>query len=575
MKRPQRTRIVWSSVLALAWFASEVFAEAGHREPDPLFIDAVDRARVEALSKRPGPRLVLFVVIDQMRPEFLPRAMPWLPAGGFRRLWDEGAVYRDCHIPYVVTATGPGHATLATGANPWHHGIVANGWFDETEGKWVGCVEDQGVTGVGGASAKASPHRLRANTIGDVLQTETLGHAKIVSLSAKDRTAIFLGSRRPTGVYWLDDQTVLPVTSDYYAAALPAWVESVRVAARARAARLDAWTPILEPAAYLTTVSRQGVPSFPSPASPEDAERLAASPYEVEVLFQMARAAVEGEGLGADGVPDLLALGVSTPDHIGHEFGPDSPEYLDICARVDRELAALLTFLDRRVGRGAYTVVLSADHGVSSLPEVRDAFEAVAFDTAGNWTRPQLEAWVTGVLDPLAAKGFERGETSWVRATWNGFVSLDPRLLAAAKLEEDRAASALCAAADGGPWTVGAFRPGEAGCARGPAPLVEAARRNYYPGRSGEMLLLLRPHVYPGSRTGNANHGTPYTHDTRVPLLFWGFGIVAGEHWERVGTVDVVPTLCGLLHLRPPASAEGDVLGDALAPRGMAGRSER
>jgi predicted AlkP superfamily pyrophosphatase or phosphodiesterase len=539
-------------------------APAAPREPDPLFFGAVERARVEAVARRGGPRLVVLLVIDQMRAEFLPRLLPWLPGGGFRRLWDEGAVYRNCRIPYAATLTGPGHATLSTGANPWLHGIVGNAWFDGAAEAQVGCVSDTAVRPLGGGETpSASPHRLRAPTLGDALRTETLGIAKVVAIAGKDRSAILLAGHRPTGAYWLDGDSNLLVSSDYYVRVLPAWAESARAETAGRLAAAGPWTTILEPAAYLGTLPTEGQPSFPSPAPPAEARRIAASPLGIELLFQAARWALQGEGLGSDGVPDLLALGVSATDLVGHEFGPESPEYLDLCARLDREVADLLSELDRAVGRGAYTVAVTADHGVGGLPAVARLFEAAPSDSSGPWPASEVRAWADERLDALAPGGFAR-DRSWVRAFSSGFVTLDERLLAGARLELERAVRALVDAAMRSPWLAGAYSPLDERRSRLPEGLRAAAERSLYPGRSGHVLLLPRPFVSFGSRAVRADHGTPHAYDTRVPLLLWGRGVRAGEHWEEVETTDLAPTLAALLGVRAPAACEGRVLAGAL-----------
>lgn len=561
--------------LAALVLSAAPHALAAPREPDPVFIGAVEGARAEAVARRGGPRLVVLLVVDMLRAECLPRLLPWLPDGGLRRLWEGGAVYRNCRIPYAVTVTGPGHASITTGASPWIHGIVGNAWYDEAAGAPVGCVADSTARPLsGGAGPSASPHRLRVSTLGDALRTETLGLAKVVSIAGKDRSAVLLGGTRPTAAYWFDDESSLLVTSDYYRRSLPAWAESVRVEIRRRLEKPAPWTTVLEPAAYLATLPTESRPSFPAPASAADADRIAASPAGLEHLFLAARAAVAGEDLGDDGVPDLLAIGVSTPDYVGHEFGPESPEYLDLCARLDREVAALLDELDRRVGRGAYVVALSADHGVASLPPVARLFEAAPGDSIGPWPGAEVTAWLDGILDGQAPKGVAR-DRSWVRAFTGGFVALDEKLLAAAHLSARDAAVAIVDAAPRSPWLAGAYSPLDERPSQLPERLADQARRNCYPGRSGHLLLLPRPFVSFGSRSLRSDHGTPHEYDTRVPLLFWGSGVRAGEHWEEAHTTDLAPTVAALLGTRAPAGCEGKVLAGAIGAPSPASRSSR
>ncbi len=356
---------------------------AGAQSPgEPVPLDAFARS-VEAnaaASIRPGPRLVVVLLFDQYGDDRLDRYRPVFGSGGFRRLMEEGARFRDCTIPYASTLTGPGHATWLTGASPASHGVIANEWFDPREGRSVGAAEDRSVQPIGipGRGEPASPHRLRVPSVADVLRGTTRGAGRVVAVSDKARGAVLPAGRRPNGVYWLDPASGLMQTSTYYASALPAWAEQANAARRpmVEAARREPWTALLSPEAYLGTISADPTDAFPHPvvSGPEDKRPgtvgLQSHPFALDGLFDFAEAAIAGEGLGTDDVSDLLIISVSITDLVGHQFGPDSPEALDLAARTDRRLASFLRLLDQRIGRGRYTVSVTADHGVAPAPRV-------------------------------------------------------------------------------------------------------------------------------------------------------------------------------------------------------------
>lgn len=541
-------------------------ASAAPRESDPFFLGAFAREQRGALAARPGPRLIVVLVADQFRDDFLDRFRPAFAAKGFRRLEAEGARFTDCTIPYVQTLTAPGHATLLTGTTPSVHGIVGNGWYEAREGRDVAAEEDATTRAVGGTQQRGgSPARLRAETVGDVLRSLTRGAAKVIGISDKARSACLTAGPHGTAAYWLDESSGLMQSSTYYLSTLPAWADSANATRRPAAQSLE-WKPLLPPEAYAQTLVPEGAPSFPHPLSLKAARGdtlalLTLSPYALTNLFDFARRAVEGEEMGADDVPDLLALSVSVNDRVGHVFGPDSPEVLDIAARLDRELADFLEFLDRRVGSGRYAIVFTSDHGVATTPSLARLFEAAAGDSIGPLADSRIHDWAEDTLNrSFPALGAKRPR-GWTASIGEGNVWLDRRALAEAGIPVADAARILADSARVSPWFRDGFVSQDLSRAAAGSSLAQQVARGTFPGRSGDVILVSNPFGFFGSGpTLRGDHGSPYRYDVHVPLLLFGWGVRRGVYREPVSTLDIAPTVSLLLGIEEPAQCDGGPL---------------
>ncbi|HJT76500.1 MAG TPA: alkaline phosphatase family protein, partial [Gemmataceae bacterium] len=340
------------------------------------------------------PKLAVLVVFDQMRGDYPIRWRQLFGEGGFRRLAHDGAWFQDCHYPYATTVTAAGHASIHTGCSPRTHGIIANEWFDRASGGEVYCVASPRYTRVppvaGGdrkRNAGAAPERLLAPTLADALETATDGQAKVVSLSFKDRSAVLPGGRRPDACYWLDTATGQFVTSTYYRDMPQPWVTAfndAHPADRWYGGTWDRLRPDLDYAALAGPDDQPGEGggalqgrTFPHPMSGGPLKLKATyygalydSPFGNDLLLELAERAIDAEQLGKHDVPDLLCVSFSCNDPVGHTWGPDSQEVLDVTLRSDRLLRELLDHLDRAVGAGRYLLAVTADHGVCPLPEV-------------------------------------------------------------------------------------------------------------------------------------------------------------------------------------------------------------
>lgn len=515
------------------------------------------------------PRLVLLVVVDQFRADYLTRFGDLFGPGGLRRLLQRGALWTDVAYDYVPTETAPGHAALATGAPPSATGIVGNSWYDRALGRTVTSVEDSAAPLLASGRRGASARRLLASTVADELRLATGGRATTIGVSFKDRSAILPVGRTATAAYWFDPVAGRMTTSRAYASAHPAWVEAFAAAHPAARYAGRVWDRLLPPGLYEERAGPDappwervaGEPRFPHrlPARADTTlfEELASTPFADEIVAAFAAAALRGEGLGQDTIPDLLAVSFSAVDYVGHRYGPYSQEVMDAVLRVDRALAALLDSVDAVVGLDRTLIAFSADHGVGPIPE-----HAAALGLPGQRLG---RAALRGVL--LAALRTATGRADaerYLRAFVGGQIVLDREALRADGLDPSAVARALAAALEQVPG-LARCRAGE-DLARGAAtdPLVRKLERGYHPARSGDVVCVAAPYVLVTDLPLGASHGSPYAYDSRVPLLLAGPGVRPGRYTEPATPLDLAPTLSALLGIPTPSSAQGRVLREAL-----------
>ena len=516
----------------------------------------------EPLPEDAGGRLVVVVVFDQLRGDYLDRWQKLFGPDGFEKFKAGGAWYSRAHVPYAVTTTGPGHASLSTGQPPRVHGIVDNAWFDRGRGKVVVCATaDRAydrVPSLGGADPAAgggqSPDRLLANTVGDALVAANKG--RVFSMALKDRAAVLMGGKSPTAAYWFDAGNGQFATSGYYRDRLPPWAEKFNADKPAERMVGHDWTRLLDPAVYdLHAGPDAGAGESPAnvfphrvPAGPKAYEAVAASPFGNELLWEFARAAIDAEGLGQRGGTDLLMIGFSANDYVGHAYGPDSQEVLDVTVRSDKLLAEVVATLTAKLGADRLSFVLSADHGVCPLPEraLPTHPEARRFDAVASY------APLGGVLDARFGAGEKPGQ--WLERLDYPWIYLNQRQIAASKL--DRAAVEQAAAdwAGNHPDVAAAAFPRS--LLAGPPltePFARAAQLSFHPDRSGDVYLLALPYTYPGGKLASGTtHGTPHPYDTHVPILAFGVNVPKlGERPERVSSLLFAPILAHCLGLDP------------------------
>jgi hypothetical protein len=532
------------------------------------------------------PRLVVAISIDQFRADYLTRFSDlFLPAlgangnvGGFRYLMEHGAMFADAHYNALPLHTGPGHATIMTGASPSGSGIVANDWLT-SEGRPLNCVEDPELKTIGGPQRRtqrggSGPTNLLANTVGDELRMANNQQSKVVGIAVKDRGAILMAGHNPNAVVWYDAGIGSWVTSSYYTTGtLP------RFAARANQERLsERWLgkswDLLLPHDNYTRSAREGFPgggnargmplTFPkklsdSPTQPDANyfERLPYTPFANEMIFETAKMAVEDEELGADVIPDILCLSLSPNDYVGHIYGPNSVEAQDMTLRTDRYLADFLSFLRTAVpgGLDSVTIVLTGDHGGSPTVEYSTSMrlDAGRFD---------LKQYARAAQEALAAR-YPDKDTSNVLQLSEPYLYFRHSLLQSRGIDIVEARKVAADTLRELPGIFAAYTRDEiAHHQLPPSRISDSVYAGFHLERSGDVMLLTKPFWYPTFNGTGTTHGSPYNYDTHVPLLFAGPNIKPGLYTQRVDVRDIAPTLSLILGITAPAFSEGVVLGD-------------
>jgi len=510
----------------------------------------------------PGParaepvRLVLVVSVDQMRYDYLTR-FGSLFKGGFRRLLDRGAVFSNARYRHANTETGPGHAVLLSGRSSLHSGIIANEWYDTMLKREVNVVEDPATTPLGGLGRGASPTHFIGFTVGDMLKKRTPG-SRVVGVSLKDRAAVLMAGPRADAAYWYETTGGNFITSTYYMKETPRWLADWNARHRAAGYAGRAWTRLLpDEGVYRRHAGEDKVDGewdwvdtvFPheirgTPPGFEFYDDLRRTPFADELTLEVALEALAAHRLGTDGDTDLLAVGFSATDVIGHTYGPDSQEMMDQMLRLDQTLGRLFEAAEARVGAGGMLVVLGADHGVTPLVE---RLRAMGIDA-----RRVRPAAVTAAVDEALARRFPRatGILAWARPPE---FQLDLEALRRQGLKR-RDVEAVVKKALLATGLVDRVYTHERLRGEAPAddPYFALVRNSFFEPRSPHVIGLLKEYVYLTDRVGGSGHGGPYEDDRHVPVVFMGPGVKTGAYAEPCGPEDVAPSLAALLHLEYP-----------------------
>lgn len=496
----------------------------------------------------PKPKLILTVMVDQLRYDYL---MRWNKdyRGGFRQLLDRGANFTDGHLGHYPSVTAIGHASLLTGAYPVNSGIVGNDWYDRESGKKVESITDFNEKNLGGESDGygASPRRLLVSTLGDQMKMAVSADvnpqtAVVVGISLKDRGAIMPTGHMADGAYWYDRQTGDFVTSTYYFKELPAWVQ----AHNARKLQDRYLGKDFECDDLPEPITR-----VPGTRGPMYYSSLWNTPYSSELIVEFAKAAVEHHQLGQRDAIDLLAVSFSGNDSLGHRDGPDSGSVREMTLQTDRILGEFFAYLDSKIGMDNVLVVLSSDHGVGPIPEVNQERNMPGGRIARQAVFQPLE-------QALIAKF---GAGKWILGTAGSAPYLNHELIAEKSLDPAAVRYFAAEVMRTMPGVMRVFTRDQ--LLLGQVPSDAAAQRvvmSYHPSRSGDLEVLLEPYwIGDGSR---ATHGTPYSYDTHIPIVFMGPGVRAGHYDGKITMQDIAPTLANMLEIEAPSGSEGRVLSE-------------
>src|SRR5208282_4023727 len=488
------------------------------------------------------PKLVVVIVIDQFRGDYLERYRDQFGDGGFRVFLDRGAYFTDCNYDYADTRTAPGHATLFTGSYTSEHGIVANEWWDPQKKKRVTSVEDDTTKLVGVGVSKtgpgASPHNLLSDTLGDELKLATGGRARVFAISLKDRAAVLPAGYAGDAAYWIDPKSGDWITSTYYRPDLPEWVRNFNGGHRAEKFWNREWKDS-DGNALGSTAPRNAKDGTPAGFY----EVVGSTPFANDYQLEFAKELVLYEKLGAGAATDLLVISLSANDILGHQVGPDSPQMRGMALELDRSLAEFFTFLGHQIGMANVWMALSADHGIAPLPDFAKTLRLPAANLDATALREQINS--------LLAKKFAK-KADYV-------LDLDYPL---AWLDKDAFAGTLGAKDE----SVAEGEVGEAmkqmgftgyltksQLARGDVPPTEIGRRyahSYSP--EGGYYVIGIPHPFQVGITKGTDHASPFSYDTHVPLAFYGLAFQPGTYRTHAEPVDLAMTLASLLGINAP-----------------------
>lgn len=602
--RRSRRAVVATSLCAILMVFASLQSErvAGQRRAPQRSVASSNAQAQTQRQTTARPRLVLLIVVDQFRYDYLERFGDLFTANGLGRLMRDGASWTEANYDHMPTYTAPGHATLLTGAWPAETGIVSNEWLDRDAGKNVTSVSDDGgILFDGGEGEKASsPRRLMASTVGDELRITTNDRSKVIGISLKDRAAILPAGRHANAAYWFSTWSGHMVSSNYYFTQLPAWVRSFNEAKPTDKYFGAKWERLLPEAEYEKRMGADAPPwenignvpgdtnTFPHTITGGAKEvgkdfyaALDYSPFSNEMLLSFAEQAIANEHLGEDADTDVLSLSFSANDYVGHRYGAYSQEMMDVTLRVDRQIGALLDFVDRRVGLKNTVVVFTADHGVSPIPEhasamglpggriqAADVLRAIRLAISARYNPKNQNPDPTA--DYVQVFGDKEG-------FYNGNLYFNRAALIRDGVSEDEIEVVAGEAALTVPGISRYFTRAQL-MRRAVSETDPVARRvlhGFYPRRSGDVIVVYEPYKYlldtwitPGHKTTytwlTATHGSPYSYDTHVPLIIMGAGVRSGRYSEAAMPSDIAPTLAAMLRIQKPSNSVGRILTEAL-----------
>jgi predicted AlkP superfamily pyrophosphatase or phosphodiesterase len=507
------------------------------------------------------PKLVLILVIDQFRYDYLVRFRPQFVEGGFNLLLTGGASFADCRYDYATTTTGPGHATLLTGAYASVHGIIGNEWYEPSLRRSVYCVEDLTTKLVSepdraSATPGFSPHYLIGSTLGDELRAATDFRSKVVAIALKDRAAILMGGHSPSAAYWYDPSLGRFVSSTYYMPTLPSWVVKFNRNSPVKEYCGRKWIALPDTPGGDGKVFSEfdGRPNESCP-DPKFLGWLQGTPFMSEIELAFAQQAIKNEHLGQGADTDLLAISLSVNDYVGHAFGPYSPQVADVTLRTDRYLASFFADLDKLVGLKNTWIALSADHGVAPNPE---------FIQGHKWGPGKSQpALIRSAVEKGMASTF--GPGGWVAGADMPYIYFDYDTLKKHHIQAVQAEEVAATAAASAPGVMAAFtRTQLLTGSLSSSPLARAAANSFNPKRGGDVFVVLDPYAVPVSGTKETSHGSPWNYDSQVPLLLWGSAFRAGVYFSQCQPIDLAATLAATLGLAQPSGSQGSPLVPAI-----------
>jgi predicted AlkP superfamily pyrophosphatase or phosphodiesterase len=520
----------------------------------------------KSTSTQSQPKLVIGLVVDQMRWDYLYKFKKLYGKGGFNRLLNQGFSCDNTMINHLPTYTAVGHTGIYTGSVPAIHGIVGNNWIDRASGKNVYCTDDSTVIGVGSNSdaGKMSPKNMLTTTVADQLRLSNNFKSKVIGISLKDRGAILPAGHTANAAYWYDDKEGKWISSTFYMQNLPSWVNSFNDKKMPDSLLAKGWNVILPMKDYdLSTddkeifegkipgINQNNFPYNTSTLGDKKYKAFRYTPFGNTYTLKFAESAIENEKLGKGSVTDFLAVSLSSTDYIGHVFGPNSVEVEDTYLRLDNDLTEFLNFLDKTIGAGNYLFFLTADHGVAHNPEFMKENKI----PAGNFDDNEL---VKALNDTLKSMG---AEVTQVMAIENSQIYLNDKgeLFKVNPMGKEILKNILVSILEKKSFISHAFDIEKVNTTALPTVLVDMVKNSYFPKRSGDVMFIPNPGYLDGGKTGTT-HGLWNPYDAHIPLVWYGWNIKTGRSHKEVHMTDIAATLSALLDIQIPDGCVGKVI---------------
>jgi len=510
------------------------------------------------------PKLVVGIVVDQMRYEYLYRFYQFYGSDGFKRLMNEGSNFTFAHFNYESTSTALGHASIYTGTTPFYHGIIGNSWYDKFLKKSINCVGDPDEQSIGcdNDNGQRSPRRLLSTTITDQLKLSNNGKSKVISVSLKDRSAILPGGHMPDGAYWYDGITGKFISSTYYHSELPRWVKDFNNKNYSDLYLTKKWELSLpesnyqinppDESPYEPDLFNEGKTSFPH--SFENVEhkeryyRLISTPFGNQILAELAKSALVSENLGKGEFTDFLAVSFSTPDIIGHEYGTHSYEVMDNYIKLDRQIADFLNAIDAQVGKGNYLLFLTADHAALETQAYLQDNRIPVGDLNHKAFSDSIKLFVQRTF----------GSSGIIENHSNRQIFLNHDLIRNNKLNLQLIRTELVEyMRETFPQLTSIFTRDYLDTQVASRDQKNLTVNGFHPTYSGDIAYDLQPGYLPDYKKTGTSHGTIFSYDTHIPIIFYGWNIPAQTINTPVYIVDIAPTIADLLKITEPSASIG------------------
>lgn len=523
-------------------------------------------------SKNQKPKLVVGIVVDQMRYDYLTRYYRRFEQGGFKRLLTDGFSLQNGHYNYIPTYTAVGHASVYTGTTPNMHGIIGNWWYDKYAKRSIYCVTDTTYTTLGSNTfnGQRSPYRLQTTTITDQLRLAQNMNGKTIGVAIKDRSSILPAGHTATAAYWFDSTRESKViSSSFYMDSLPQWVQDFNAKDYAGQYASRVWETLYDIESYTSSLPDNNAhegkfAGEETPTFPHDLPLLKswnggngiikATPFGNSITLDLAKAAILGENLGKSDYTDFLAISFSSTDYVGHQYGPDAVETEDTYLRLDKDLATLLTFLDTEIGEGNYTLFLTADHAAAQIPSYLKSIRVPAgyFDAEG----------FRNFMKNVSVSHFRSDKL--IENISNHQIFLNKQELKRLRLPIAEVAQTFADEAINFPNMYKAVTARTLQTTYFGDGILKTLQNGYNQKFSGDVLLIPNPAYITGHTNGGTTHGSGYSYDTHVPIIFYGNGIKKGSSTRRYHITDIAPTLANLLQIEFTNGSTGAIVEEAL-----------